>query len=512
MHEPAPGLPLSVPGLSRRAAFGGTVFAGLAIALGQSPFSLFWLAFPGLMAAVALGALAPDARSAARRGWLVGFSFAALAMSWIVEPFFVDMRATGWMAPFALFFMAAGFGLFWGAGFWLARRLAPHPGGAAWIAVPLGWLTAELARSYLFSGFPWALVSYIWIDTPLLQLFALIGPQGMTLATLLMAALAALALVRRRPGLLALPLALLAAAWVWGAWMQARPVPGDDAVRPLLRLIQPNASQREKWDPAMMPVFFERQLAFSAEPAPRRPDLIIWPEVAVPFLLNDPSAPFGRIAEAAGGVPLVLGAQRLQGGQAFNSLAVIGEGGEIGPVYDKHHLVPFGEFLPGAAVLERLGLRALAAQFGTGYTPGRGPRLLDLGPLGRALPLICYEAIFPHDLTAVRERADWLLQITNDAWFGQMIGPWQHLAQARARAVELGLPMVRVANTGVSAVIDARGNTKAMLGLGETGWLDAELPPPLPRTPYAVTGDSVVFFLLLALSGLVGWQARRKVH
>src|SRR5690606_25340139 len=157
----------------------------------------------------------------------------------------------------------------------------------------------------------------------------------------------------------------------------------------------------------------------------------------------------------------------------------------LGATYDKHHLVPFGEYLPFAPVLSRLGISALAALAEGGYSTGPGPSVLDLGALGRVLPLICYEAIFPQDIHAAPERADWMLQATSDAWFGTCQGPYQHLAQARLRSVETGLPMVRVANTGVSAVIDARGGIVASLPLGLRGHLDAPLPAPLPPTPYA---------------------------
>jgi apolipoprotein N-acyltransferase len=204
-------------------------------------------------------------------------------------------------------------------------------------------------------------------------------------------------------------------------------------------------------------------------------------------------------------VPVVVGIQRYDEARLYNSLALIEPGGGVGAVYDKHHLVPFGEYVPYGDLLARFGIYGLASSQGQGYSPGPGAQVIGLGALGRALPLICYEGVFPQDVRAAPQRPDFMLLITNDAWFGQVSGPYQHLAQARLRSAEQGLPMIRVANTGVSAMIDATGKVTASIPLGEAGWLDAALPPALPQTLYARLGDlpMVLFFLtLLALTFL----------
>jgi len=484
-------------GLSGVRAYAAALAAGAGFALGQAPISLIWLALPSLCLALFWGMVSADPRQAAWRGWLVGFGFGAVALSWIVEPFLVDVAAHGWMAPFALVFMAAAFGCFWGASFWLAKRLAQGRAIAAVLAFPACLTAAELVRSYLFGGFPWALGSYIWIDTPVYQMAAYIGPHGLTFATLLLCSTFIACLERRRiAGLLAC-VTVLAITVILGATIQST-VPGDDGrTSPIVRLIQPNADQRQKWDPEMIPVFYQRQLGLTGEKSMPAPDLIIWPEVAVPFLLDDPYAPFQEITDAAGGAAVIIGAQRFDGAQAFNSMAVLGRGGAIGEIYDKQHLVPFGEYLPAAGLLNRLGLQALAAQFGPGYSAGTGPRTLDLGDLGVVLPLICYETIFPQELRRVSERPDWMLLITNDAWFGAFSGPQQHFSQARARTIEFGLPMIRVANTGISAVIDGRGRVVDMLPLGVAGRIDVALPGALPATIYWKTGDYPTMLWLL---------------
>lgn len=485
---------------------GLALMCGVGAGLGQVPFALPVVALAALVFAFVLFAHSATPGIAFRRGWTIGVGYALIVLVWIVEPFLVDVARHGWMAPFALGFMAAGFGVFWGFGFWLARWLVPPP-AQGFVALALSWTGVEMLRSYAFTGFPWALVSYIWTETPILQLSAFAGPQGLTLLTFLVVAglLAAWQSDKRSAVLTALGTAcavLLAAS----SYLQNTPVPGSDEARPIIRMIQPNADQNQKWDPAMAPVFFQRQLALTAEQTTPLPDLVVWPEVAVPFLINDPDAPLWEIAGAAGEATVILGAQRWDGEEAFNSVAVLDQAGDIAALYDKAHLVPFGEYLPLANIMSRFGLSAMAARFGTGYTAGEREAILDLGPLGTALPLICYESIFPQEIRR-KVRPDWLLLVTNDGWFGTFSGPYQHFAQARARSVELGLPMVRVANTGVSAMIDARGRVVDSLPLGVAGRLDAALPPALPPTLYARTGDLPVLALLAF--GLGGIAVRR---
>src|SRR5690606_13761241 len=198
------------------------------------------------------------------------------------------------------------------------------------------------------------------------------------------------------------------------------------------------------------------------------------------------------------GAPVILGIQRSEGSRYFNSLTQFSDAG-IGPVYDKFHLVPFGEYTPWGDVMARFGIRAFAAQHGFGYSAGPGPQVMRLPGLPAMQPLICYEAVFSRHLISGEDRPDWLLQVTNDGWFGQISGPWQHLAQARLRTIESGLPLMRAANTGVSAVIDARGGNRASLGLNLTGRIDAPLPGALPPTPWSRWGDWPAVAVTLAV-------------
>ena len=474
--------------------------AGAALALGQAPFALLPVALAGLIAAFLLWRGTAGAWAAARLGWAVGLGHFGLALVWIVEPFLVDAARHGWMAPIALTGLAGGLAMLWAAAFALARWLAPPHARRplAAVALALCWAGAELARAYVLTGFPWALPAYLWLGYGLDQGAALIGPHGLTLFTLLIGAATAAALEARRPLAALGGLALVIGGLALLGLSRAAPAP-EMAGRPVIRLVQPNAEQRLKWDPEMVPVFFRRQIAFTAapprDPAAPRPALTIWPETAVPYAVESGGDVAQIVSEAAGGRPVALGGLREAGGSLRNSLFLITEGGEIAAIYDKHHLVPFGEYVPFADTARRIGLEALVAQGGR-FAPGPGARLIDVPGLGSALPLICYEAIFPQDVNAAPARARFLLQITNDAWFGTFSGPWQHLAQARFRAIEQGLPMLRAANTGISAVIGPHGRILAEIPLGVADFIDAPLPAALPPTPYSRTGDLPVALLI----------------
>jgi apolipoprotein N-acyltransferase len=415
------------------------------------------------------------------------------------------------MAPFALLLMAFGMALFWAgaagvAGFGRTR-------GTRAFGFALGLSATDLLRGYIFTGFPWALVGHIWIDTPMMQTAAYVGAAGLTALTTLAVALPFLGGgLAGRAGLAAAAGVALGGLWVAGeARLGRAEAARDPAIR--VRLVQPDADQRLKWRADMWRLFLDRLLVATAAPAERPLDLIVWPETAVPFLLER-SGEFlsGELAAAARGVPVATGVQRAAGARYFNSLAVIDGRGAVTAIYDKWHLVPFGEYIPVADLAARFGLAAFAAQDGYGYSAGPGARVLDLGRAGKVLPLICYEAVFPQDLNAAPERADWVLQITNDGWFGKIAGPYQHLAQARLRAVEQGLPLLRAANTGVTAVIDAKGRILQALPLGAEGFFDADVPPALPPTPYSRWGDLPVTILLGAAILVLGSRRGRQSH
>ncbi len=519
MTDPA-WLPRKLSRCSERWRFGLAVLAGAMTALVHLPLSptlyglaLIWGTFGGLTLFYLLSATANPGWAAFRMGWASGTAYFAIALHWIIEPFLVDIARHGWMAPFALVFLSGGLALFWGAAVWLARRIADHS-----FAFALAWAAslalAEFTRGHVLTGFPWALLGYVWIEAPALAAAAVIGPYGLTLATALLAALFGLAMQLGAPRSIPGLMAFLGAGVIYLSLgpIGSRPWHVLEDPQVTVRLVQPNAPQHEKWDPAKVNTFFQRQLKSTAAAAETRPDIILWPETAIPWNLSQADDAIAIMADAAAGTPLVFGANRSNGDLSHNSLAVIGADGTLTHIYDKHHLVPFGEYIPLGAIAKFVGLRSFAARDGYGFSPGPGPQTLDLGALGKALPLICYEAIFPANLLNAPERPDWILQITNDAWFGDIAGPQQHLVQARFRAVEQGLPLVRAANTGISAVIDANGRVMASLPLGEEGFLDAPLPPPMPPTLYARTGNSPTILAMLFLFGAALMLQRRNSH
>ena len=463
----------------------GMFLAGLGAlaALGQAPWDLPWVTLAILILMLALPVT--HWKATAFNGWAMGCGYFGVALHWITQPFMVDAARDGWMAPFALILLAAGLALFWAIAFGLAQRL----GGAA-LALVACWTGAEVVRSLAFTGFPWALIGHIWIDTPLAQLAAYVGPHGLTLLTLTSAGLVA----SFRIWSLA-PVLLAAGAW-WA--LDPGPAPAPDPTAPVIRLVQPNVPQDEKWDPVQVPLHFQRILELTARGP--TPDLVVWPETAIPWLLDQAQGALESSALAARGAPVILGVQRREDARYFNAMAALDRVGAVTAVYDKSHLVPFGEYIPFGEVLGQFGLQGLAASNGDGFSAGIGPALIDVPGIGLVLPLICYEGIFAEEVNALPGRARLMVLITNDAWFGTDTGPYQHFAQARLRAIEPGLPMVRVANTGISGLIDARGRVLGQIGLGEQGVLDTALPAALAPTVYARFGDTPVLVLL----GLVG--------
>jgi apolipoprotein N-acyltransferase len=466
--------------------------AGAAMTLGQPPVSFPWALFLALPLLIWLIDAAPDLRGAAVQGWAAGFGYFVTGLYWVGHAFLVDAEHFAWMMPFAVTLLPAFLGLFWAAAFALARRLWPAGPFGQVVSLATCLTLAEYARGNVLTGFPWALPGYAWVDTPVMQAAAWAGPFGITLLTLMLVPLVLVGLFERRWLAASLAAIGLAALWAAGEARLATLDPGRDG--PVLRVVQPNAAQKLKWQRDQVPVFYARLMAAtSAPPDPTLgpPAAVIWPETAVSFLPAYQPERRAEIARAAGGAPVILGAlhgvRTAEGDQWLNTLTTILPDGSLGPRYDKHHLTPFGEYLPYPEILGPLGFRHLVRQ--NGFTPGPGPQVLAVPGLPPFSALICYEMIFPDEVVPVRERPAWLLQITNDAWFGSFGGPQQHLAQARIRAIEQGLPVVRSANTGISAVIGPEGAVLAAIPMETQGFRDFRLPGALPPTLYARHGD-----------------------
>lgn len=474
--------------------------AGLALALINAPWSFAPAMFLGIPLLALLHAGAHSKRRAAWIGWLGGLGYFGLTFFWIVEPFQIDVERHGWIAPFALLLMGGGFAGYWAIAFGAAKR------GSPW-ALAIFWGLAELARSFIFTGFPWALIGYGWLDTPIVQTAAIVGPYGLTFLTLLTITLMTQSLRRnwRQAGI---GVAIFIAMIGVGTVRLLQDIP--DRVEPtIVRLIQPNAEQGLKWLPEFAQVFYDRQIELTSTPANPPPDIIMWPETSVPFIASERLDLQEQMSLAANDAALVFGTRmRDDVGNWYNGMHVLDGSGYLVDEYAKHHLVPFGEFVPMPWLLKLIGLESMT---GTGWTPGTGAKIIEPDGVPSFLPMICYETIFPQHAMIIGQRPEWLMQITNDAWYGKFSGPYQHLDIARARAIEQGLPLARSANTGVSAMIDAKGHIVASLPLNQAGYLDTPLPGALPPTIYSRTGDWPMIILLVLLAGWhLVWGRRRN--
>ena len=492
---------MNIGGLRGWRQLGLAFVAGLALALINAPWSFAPAIFLGIPVLALLHAGAHSKRRAAWLGWLGGLGYFGLTFFWIVEPFLIEVERHGWFAPFALILMGGGFAGFWSIAFGTAKR------GSPW-ALAIFWGLAELVRSYIFTGFPWALIGYGWLETPIVQTAAIIGPHGLTFLTLL-AVILMTQFLRRNFRQAGIGAAILIVMIGVGTVRLIRDIP-DRPTPTIVRLIQPNAAQGLKWLPEFAQVFYDRQIELTATPADPAPNVIIWPETATPFVASERLDLLEQMSKAANGATLVFGTRlRDDVGNWYNGMYVLDQLGYLVDQYAKHHLVPFGEYVPMPWLLKLIGLEAMT---GTGWTPGTGEKIIEASGIPSFLPMICYETIFPQHAMIFGKRPEWLVQITNDAWYGKFSGPYQHLDIARARAIEQGLPLARAANTGVSAMINAKGQVVASLPLNEAGYLDTPLPGSLPPTLYSRTGDWPMIVLLILLAGwhLIHGNLRNK--
>ena len=452
---------------------------------------------------------------AAAIGWWFGFGYFLAGLYWVGYAFLVDAPTFGWLLPIAVIGLPAGLAFFMAFGVTLARLLWTR-GAMRILALAVALTAAEWLRGHLLTGFPWNAFGYaLTSPLPLAQGAALIGIWGLTfIAIVVFASPATLVDDRaetRLPWLpLALGMAMLAALAGFGGLRLLRtPAEMVDGVH--LRIMQPNLQQDAKFNYAAKQEVMDRYMALSDRASgpqsagARDVTHLIWPESAFPFFLAREPGALAQIARLLqGGTVLVTGAVRLAepvnaaDPAAYNSIYVIDSTGTIVSIYDKVHLVPFGEYLPFQHTLENLGLQQLTKQRG-GFLAGDRRRLLAVPSAPLALPLICYEIIFPGDVAAEGRRPGWIINVTNDAWFGISSGPYQHFQQARVRAIEEGLPLVRAANTGISAVVDPLGRIISSLPLGSEGVIDSPLPRPIGKTIYGSVGDAPVTMIVAAV-------------
>jgi len=500
--------------------------AGAVSALALAPFNVWpvlFLTFPVLVWLTdgASAGRGGGILTAAMTGWCFGFGYFLAGLYWVGYAFLVDAHTFGWLLPFAVLILPAGLAIFTAFGLALARFLWIR--GIGRIVILAAALTfAEWLRGNVLSGFPWNVFGYALTgQLPLAQAAAFVGLWGLTfMAVAIFAAPATLADERTdtpKPWLApALAVVVLVAVAGLGALRLAKtPTAFVDGVR--LRIMQPNLPQDDKFNYSAKQAVMARYVALSDRAT--GPQLagvrdithLIWPESAFPFFLAREADAMAQIADLLPeGTVLITGGARVAEGasaqflRAYNSLYVIDHDGSILSVYDKVHLTPFGEYLPFQDFLERLGFMQLTKMPG-GFVPGERRRKISVPRAPDFLPLICYEIVFPGEVVPDGERPGWLINLTNDGWFGISTGPYQHFQQARVRAIEEGLPLVRAANTGISAVVDPVGRVVNSMPLGAEGTLDSALPRRIDATVFARIRSMPVGLVVAAilLAGLV---------
>ncbi len=489
--------------LALTAAFGGLA------ALAFEPFRLF----PLLLLSYAAMVLLLDGAAAGRRrfraafgiGWAYGFGFFVIGLHWIGYAFLVDAEAHAWQMPFAVILLPSALGLFFGvAGMVCMLRWRPGLQRVFLFALVFG--AVEWLRGHILTGFPWNLPAYGWGASPaVLQTASVFGAYGLSLLTILLGASFAMLAAGHERRLRLMPAAMsifFLALWANGT---VRLMTATYATIPgvHLRIVQPATPQSEKYVQQYMVRNWRRLVDLSNAPAAVKPTHIIWPEAAPPFVLARAPEALAEIAALTGDSAVLLtGEVRIDEGgprtRFYNSFAMFGPQGKLLAESDKFHLVPFGEYLPFEDALRSVGLTEIAAN--TGFSSGERARTFSVPGAPPVGPLICYEVIFPQAVTG-DPRPSWLVNMTDDSWFGPNAGPMQHLMIARVRAIEEGLPIIRAANSGISVIVDGYGRERGRLDLGLRGVVDGDLPVALPATPFARFGNLVTFALFLLCAG-----------
>lgn len=459
-------------------------------------------------------------------GWWFGFGYFLAGMYWVGAAFLVEKDKFGWLMPLAVLALPMGLAIFTGFGAALARLFwSTSPWRVVALAFGIG--LSEVLRGHLFTGLPWNSFGYAFtVMDAQMQIASLTGLYGLTILTVFCAASPAVladpedkGFPRKLPFMLALVLLAIQFGYGVSRLDKAR---GEFVDNVRLRLVQPNLTQEERLNAAKREEIIERLIALSAEPVgnpedpeQKQPTHIIWPESSLPFLITSVPQVLSRIETMLQpGQVLIAGLSRAEDAGAgskqkniFNSVYMFGADGKVINRYDKTHLVPFGEYLPFEYLFEGWGFKPLATL--RGFTAGSKRQVMKPPGAPPFVPLICYEIVFPGEITEAGDRPSWLVNLSDDSWFGRTLGPYQHLHQARLRAVEEGLPVVRVTTTGISAVIDPYGRIMKNLSLGMQNVIDFGLPKALPPTHFSRNSVKVTFYFL-GVFGILTLLLRRR--
>ena len=500
------------------------LFTGAVSALAFEPAGLWALI---LVAFAVLLDLVDRCKSLGRAllvGWLFGLGQFVVGLNWIATAFTYQSNMPAWLGWVAVLLLSLYLAIYPALATGLAWRIGRGKEVALVLALAGSWAITEWLRAGIFTGFAWNPAAVAIAPTPLISVTALIGTYGLSALTVLLGAVIWLEIRRKYlPGVLI----VLGTVILWA--LPSSSIPDDPLAIRAIRIVQPNIGQQDKWRPGFAEEAARRLAALSNQPGGERPRLLFWPEAAVTEpLLDERSGPpetFAAFQRARAAASLQPGEYLLTGGIAItsddgrtisgatNSIFILGPGGEIVGRYDKAHLTPYGEYLPMRPLLERLGLSRLAPG-DVDFDPGPGPRTVRLGQWGDIGLQICYEIIFSGHVADWQNRPDVIFNPSNDAWFGRW-GPPQHLAQARLRAVEEGLPIIRSTPTGISAIITAKGEVVREIGWNAAGVIDGYFPASADKpTPFARFGNAIpltlAFVLLIAAIALAGGRRYRR--
>ncbi len=488
-----------------------------------TPYYWFWLGFVSLSGLLLIIHKAKSAKKALLYGFLFGFGHHTTGLYWISNSLLVDPDKFAWLIPFAVSIIPAYLSIYIAVVCWLTKKLS-YQGVSKVMFFAGSWTLAEILRGHLFTGFPWNLTGYVFFERiELAQLGSVIGFYGMSLLAILIYS-APYSFVKnyikdgngnieKRVGKSAISLFFISALLMamltinyWGEQRLSKYKGTEEDVD--IRVVQPNISQREKFDRLRagehLYNYYSLTLAES-EIDGFIPDIIIWPEAATPYNLRKSPQMLGELKDI---IPfssyLILGTVRFEDSEDqekynfYNSIEIINSKGELeDQLYDKHHLVPFGEYVPLKKYLPFISKIHGSEDFGV----GNGPQTLKLDNAPAFSPLICYEVIFPSEVVNKESKVKpkWILNVTNDGWFGISKGPYQHLDISRARAIEEGIPVIRAANTGISAVIDSLGQVRKQKNLNERGIIDSKLPSSLHFETFFAKSGNIISILLAGL-------------
>jgi apolipoprotein N-acyltransferase len=513
---------------SARKRYAYATLFGLLTTLALPPLHVFPLLFITLPGVLWLVQSAHNKKSAFFTGWWFGFGHWVVGIYWMAFSLLTEADKFWWLVPLAVFGLSGILGLYVGLASLAYYALNRSPFQKLLLFASL-WVLGELFRAQFLLfvtlyGFPWSLIGYVWsFSDSMIQLASIGGIYGLSFITLLccgspvlLASIqgrAKLPLMQEHGMRYVVPLILLLPLIGVFGTVRLMGANSDTVPDVTLRLVQANVPEHHQWDPVKREALVDKHVALSTEPGLEKVSAVIWSESSFPYLTDQEGWMIDRLLPA---VPkdglLFTGAMRMEfegAGEStkpelYSTLNAIDEHGNITGFYDKYRLVPFGEYIPWRRYIPFLD----TVVGGTDFSTGTGPKTLDVPGLPSVSPLICYDVIFPQSVVDPTKRPGWMLNITNDAWFEKRIhlfgydgqlstGPYQHFAMAKMRAVEQGIPLIRVANTGISAVIDPYGRVKQELRLAQESVLDVALPRPADQlTPYARLGNILILALV----------------